>query len=145
MAALRFVASAPARNKQFTIGTLSGNMPGYSSTAHKLWLSRVILQTVWRWRRLLRPTVFLDLFEMEGILAADGDQIPDILKTNLFLTLAISLGLQIDILDLYAPNNKYVTSQSPPTTPLIEQQRHVEDNGTPFASTISAAHHGGEW
>ena len=90
-------------------------------------------------------TVFLDLFEMEGILAADGDQIPDILKTNLFLTLAISLGLQIDIHNLYAPNNKYVTSQSPPTTPLIEQQRHVEDSGTPFASTISAAHHGGEW
>jgi hypothetical protein len=37
---------------------------------------------------------------------ADDNQIPVILRTNYFLIMAISLGAQIDIRDLYPPNNK---------------------------------------
>jgi hypothetical protein len=83
-----------------------------------------MLQTVWRWRRVLGPTGF-HVYGMESICrtcAAGGDQMPNILKTNLFLILAISLGLQIDIRDLYAPNNKCVTSPSSLLTPLIGHQ-----------------------
>jgi len=76
-------------------------------------------------------------------LAADGDEMPNILKTNLCLTLAISLGLQIDIHDLYAPNNKCVAFPFFPLTLLIELQRRIEDSDTSFRSTIATAHHGG--
>ena len=69
--------------------------------------------------------------------AADSDQMPNILKTNLFLILAISLGLQIDICDLYAPDDKCVSSPSSSPTPLIEQQRYLEDGDTPFPSAVT--------
>jgi hypothetical protein len=39
---------------------------------------------------------------------ANGDQILAILKTNCVLTMAISLGLSVDMHDLYAPGNEYV-------------------------------------
>jgi len=123
VAVLRVVARVPIRSGQVTDWEFSDSIPNRLSTTHRLWLSRVILQTVWRWRCLLGPTGFLDLFDMEVIyraFAAEGDQMPDILKTNLFLISAISMGLQVDIRDLYAPNNKYVTSPSSLSTPLIE-------------------------
>jgi len=43
-------------------------------------------------------------------LMANDDEILGVLKTNCFLIMAISLGLQIDIHDLYAPNNKCVVT-----------------------------------
>jgi len=42
------------------------------------------------------------------ILIAEDDKILAVLKTNLFLTMAISLGLWVDIRDLHPPNNKCV-------------------------------------
>jgi len=111
-AVLRLVARVPPRNGQFTGWEFFESMHNRLSTTHKLWLSRVILQTVWHWRRIRGPTGVLDAHGMELVcrtLAADGDQMPNILKTNLFLILAISLGLQIDICDLYPPNHKCAT------------------------------------
>ena len=43
-------------------------------------------------------------------IAADNDQVLAVIKTNCFLTIAISLGLRIDIRDLYPPNNECVIS-----------------------------------
>ena len=50
-------------------------------------------------------------FAIESIyktFTAGSGQTIAILKTSCFLTMAISLGLQVDICDLYVPNNKYV-------------------------------------
>ena len=80
-------------------------------TTHKLWLSRVILQTSWRWRHVQDPYIVLQPFPAEFFcerFMADGDQTLVILKTNCFLIMAISLGLRIDIHDLHAPHNKFV-------------------------------------
>ena len=88
-------------------------LPNRLSAAHRHWLSRIILQTFWRWRCIRGPAGALYLYAMEPmcrIFAAGGDQMPKVVKTNFFLILAISLGLQIDIRDLYAPNDKCVTS-----------------------------------
>ena len=145
MVVLQMVAKVPIQNEQVTGWGFPESIPNRLSTTHKLWLSRIILQTVWRWRYLLGPTGFFELYDMEEIyraFAAEGDQMPDILKTNLFLISAIAMGLQVDIRDLYAPNNKYVTSPSSLPTPLIEQQWHIEDGGTPFPSTNGIVHQG---
>jgi len=86
-------------------------------TTHKLWLSRVMLQTFWRWRHVHDSPIIPGPFSVEDFcekLMADGGQTLVILKTNCFLIMAISLGLQIDIHDLYAPHNKCVL---PPTFP----------------------------
>ena len=50
VAAFKLVASVPAPDKLFMGLELFQSLPNRLSTAHKLWLSRVILQTVWRWR-----------------------------------------------------------------------------------------------
>jgi len=112
---LKEVVRVPTRDERPMDWRHSDRIPRRLSTTQKLWLSRVILQTVWRWRCVKGPT---GVFYVPGIEAicqtftADGDQMPDILKTNIFLALAIALGVQIDIRDLYAPNDKCVTSQS---------------------------------
>ena len=85
------------------------NFPLQLPTTHKLWLSRVMFQTVWRWRRVQDPTTFLNILPLSFIcrtLMADGDQKLIILKTNCILTMAISMGLVIDIHDLYTPVDK---------------------------------------
>jgi hypothetical protein len=121
----QFVASVPTRNRRLMGLRIYESMPDPLSATHKLWLSRVILQTVWRWKCVRGPTGVFHVYGMEWICqtyATGGDQMPNILKTNIFLILAISMGLQIDIRDLYAPNNKYVTSPSSSLTPLIGHQ-----------------------
>ena len=80
---------------------------GQLSTSCKLWLSRVILQIVWGWSRdEVAPS-----FPVERLckrLMGDGDQVPIILMTNCVLTMAICLGLNVDMGSLYAPNDPYV-------------------------------------
>jgi len=81
-------------------------------TTHKLWLSRMMLQTFWWWRHVYDPPIIPGFFSVDDsceALMADGSQMLVILKTNCFLIMAISLGLRIDIHDLYAPHNKCVT------------------------------------
>jgi hypothetical protein len=88
------------------------------STTHKLWLSRVVLHTVWRCRRVQDPTTVLVLPSMDHIcnwLMKDGGKSLVGLRTNCLLIMAIVLGLQIDIRDLCVPNNTCVV---PPLFPL---------------------------
>ena len=117
---LKFVAQAvpyaPPWESEIWWG--KSNIPKHLSTSHKLWLSRIILQTFWRWRCVQGLPLALPLPSAQDLcerLMADGDQTLVILKTNCFLVMAISLGLQVDIHDLYAPHNKCVLS---PTYPL---------------------------
>ena len=116
VAALRLVASDPTQNGQLMNYEFCHSAHARLSTTQGLWLSRVILQTIWRWRCVQGPTGVLDIPEVGAAywtLAADGDQMPNILKTNLFLILAIYLGVQIDAGDLYPPSNKCVVFPIP--------------------------------
>jgi len=127
VAVLKFVAQtvpgAPSRGAR--IGFDDNNMPEHLSAVHKLWLSRVILQTFWRWRHVQDfPTVLqslpAELFCKRFM--ADGDQMLVILKTNTFLIMAISLGLKIDIRDLHAPHNKCVLPPPFPWSSLTKKE-----------------------
>ena len=138
--ALRLVAIVPTPDESYMGWELFEIIPNRLSAVNKPWLSRVILQTIWRWRRVQGPTGTLYSWGMASMcraFAADSDQMPNILKTNLFLILAISLGLRIDLRDVYAPNNKCVNSPLSSPTPLIKQQRYIEDGDTPFPSTAT--------
>ena len=78
----------------------------------KLWMSKILLQTLWRRRLTKHPSSSISLFHIGficGQLVADGGKALTVLKTNCFLMMAIALGLQLDIHDSYAPNDKYVT------------------------------------
>lgn len=112
-AVLSFVTDVTMRVRNGTsIGwEFHGSISDHLSITHKLWLSRIILQTLWRWRRVQDPTTVLHFHHMGLVcerLMTDGDESLIILKTNCFLTMAISLGLRIDIRDLFAPKNKCV-------------------------------------
>lgn len=113
IATLRFAAHSPQPlDDSLLISVdLFKSIPSRLPTVHQLWLSRVTLQTVWRWSRSQDPSIAHNPLATESIrktFAAGSGQILTILKTNFFLTTAISLGLQVDIRDLYVPNNKYV-------------------------------------
>jgi len=112
-AVLRFAACAPPPPGAWqAIGhQLFGSIPRHLPTTRRLWLSRIMLQTIWRWSYAQDPTIALNSSVIESItrtLGAGNGQILAILKTNCFLTMAISLGLRVDIRDLYAPNDKCV-------------------------------------
>ena len=120
-AILKFIAEAPASVEDYDI---TRSIPSHLPTTHQLWLSRVMLQTIWRWRRAQEPTRVLDFCAVGFIcenFVVDDDQTPTILKTDCFLMMAISVGLQIDVHDLYAPNNKCVVTH-PLCGLLIEWQ-----------------------
>ena len=92
------------------------------STAHKLWLSKAILQAVWVHRRVQDPETVFRLYSIDTVyeqLMADCDETPAILRTNCFLIMAISLGLRIGINDLCAPNNSCVVLSLFPLSFLI--------------------------
>ena len=106
--ALKFIAQSPIRIPNGKIPQIQ--TPEHLSTACKLWLSRLMLQTVWRWRRVQDPAAVLPFYSIEFAckrFMGDGDRTPVILETNCVLIMAISLGLVIDIRDLYAPIDKY--------------------------------------
>ena len=110
---LKFIAGAPTSVEEYDI---TRSIPSHLPTTHMLWLSRVILQTIWRWRCVRESTRVLDFYGIGFIcetFTADNNQTPTILKTDCFLTMSIALGLKIDVRDLYAPNNKYVLTHSP--------------------------------
>ena len=113
MAILRIVSQipGPVRAASFQKWEILSNIPDHLSTAHKLCLSRLVLQTTWRWRHGDRTTVFslgaMELFCKR--LMANGDHTLPTLKTNCYLIMAISLGYQVgDIRDLFIPNNECV-------------------------------------
>ena len=110
---LRIVSGTPncEWNGNFLRQGTFANIPDHLPTAHKLCLSRMLLQTVWRWRRVQDPTTVFNFEAIEliyKVLVADSDQFLPVLRINCFLITAISLGLQINnIYDLYAPNKEY--------------------------------------
>ena len=115
--ALKFITltPSPVPNGFYLKWWAFDNIPGGLSTPCKLWLSRIILQTVWRWRCVQDPNTVLHFWPMGQLckrFMADGDENLPVLKTNCFLIMAISLGLQVGIHDLYAPNDKCVISPS---------------------------------
>ena len=112
IAALGYV-TAPSSNSPYVALPLS--LPDQLSTTHKLWLTRVVLQTLWR-RRCVQKSITgwwieetIPLFKK---LMADGGLSIGILRTNCLLIAAITLGLQIDFRDLYAPDNMCVVPRS---------------------------------
>ena len=122
---LRIVSQAPDRmwSGSFRKWEIFSNVSDILPTAHKLCLSRIMLQTIWRWRRE-NPTPLA--FNIQGIelfcrgLMANGDHILPTLKINCFLILAISLGLHADnIHALYIPNKQCVISWFFLQNPLI--------------------------
>jgi len=100
-------------------------VPNNLSATQKLWLSRIALQTIWRWRHthglaVIRP----DAMKLICDGSTTDDQTPTTTtttKTNCFLAMAICLGLRIDIRDLYAPNDKCVVPPSFSLCSLIER------------------------
>jgi len=62
---LKLVARVPTRDGQFMGSEFSGSIPDCLSTTHRLWLSRVVLQIVWRWRCARGPTGVFNVFWME--------------------------------------------------------------------------------
>ena len=124
MTVLKFLAGALSGLRRGTAidWGLTHRIPDLSTT-HKLWLGRVILETIWRCRRIQDPTTVLTFYSINTVckrLMIDGDETPIILRTNCFLIMAIALGLRIDIHDLYAPNNTCVVPSFFPSNSLIE-------------------------
>ena len=108
---LKFVVQTPypTSNGHIPDSLFNYGIYQHLSTTHKLWLSRVVLQTIWRWRRVHNPAIALTfrwLLHICEKLMADGDETLIILETNCVLTMAILMGLIVDIHDLYAPINK---------------------------------------
>ena len=118
VAALRFVAILsydPPGVTGWMVKFLVDSVPDQISTAHKLWLSRVVLQTFWRYQYVGKLVDGLRISRIQWLfmkLMADDGRSVAILRTNCFLIAAISLGLQINFRDLYAPNNMYVVPHS---------------------------------
>ena len=120
MAVLRFIAIFPSDISSEPLSVdvdiaLCWSVPDQLSTIHKLWLTRVVLQTLWRRQHVQKAITdswFRDTERLFKALMADDGQSVGILRTNCFLITAISLGLQIDFRDLYAPDNRCVFLRS---------------------------------
>ena len=125
MAILRFVAYAPARSGNLPSISLElfNSIPRHLPATHQLWLSGIMLQTIWRWSYVQNPTIPLNPFVLGSIrqifCAGDGQTL-SVLKTNCFFTMAISLGLRVDIRDLYVTNDRCVISKYFLRNPLME-------------------------
>ena len=123
MAALKLVVLfppvAPGTGWSLDDWALSWSVSDQLSTTHKLWLTRVVLQTLWRCQRVQKSIPESWIWEMRSffarLMAGDGRSVA-ILRTNCFLIAAISLGLRIDIRDLYTPDNMCVVSCSSHST-----------------------------
>jgi len=86
------------------------SVPNSLSTTQKHWFSRIVLQTVWRWTRVHGSAVlrYDTMLLIRNSSTPDNDRTSATIKTNWFLTMAICLGLKIDIRDLYSPHNTCV-------------------------------------
>ena len=112
---LEFIAPPPVMDRG-TLGKGINPPPKHWPFTFKLWLGRIILQTVWRWRRLQNHSTIIDFYWISKTcksLVVKGDRIPTVFKTIWILTLAICLGVTADIHDLYPSNNECVTSALP--------------------------------
>ena len=115
VAILRIVSRSPerVRRETFPVWEDISDIPGHLSTTQKLSLSRTVLQTVWRWRRVQGAAGTLNLKAVDlfcKVLMANDDHTPPALRINCFLIMAVSLGNPIDsIKTLFTPNTEWVT------------------------------------
>lgn len=128
VAILGVVSQTPgqAQSGSFQNWKILSHMPGNLSTNHKLCLSRTMLQTIWRWRRIPNQNTTFNLKAIGSfcreLMANDCHVIPA-LKTNCFLIMAICLGDRVgDIRTLFTPNDEWVVFAFFPHTLLIELQ-----------------------
>jgi len=108
---LEFIAPPQVMDRE-PFGEGINTPPKHWPVTSRLWLGRIILQTAWRWRRLQDCPTIIGLYWISKTcksLATEGDQIPTVFKTIWILTLAICLGVTVEIRDLYPPNNECVT------------------------------------
>jgi len=107
-----FVTRTPTRTLDYVrdVEVALSLAPKHLSSTFKIWLSRVILQTMWRSKRSGYDLAAISSSHLSTCerLVADGDPVPTDYKINHLLIMAISLGLNIDLCDLHAPNNEYV-------------------------------------
>jgi len=56
---LKFIAGTPTNMEEYDV---TRYIPSHLPTTHKLWLSRVVLQTIWRWRCVREQTRVLHFY-----------------------------------------------------------------------------------
>ena len=118
VAILRIVSRTPepVEGGTFPIWEDLSGIPIHLSTTQKLTLSRMVLQTVWRWRRVQDATSTLNLKAIDLFykgLMTNGGHIPPALRIDCFLIMAISLGDPIDnVKALFTPNTECVSPLS---------------------------------
>ena len=92
---------------------LTGSQRPVINIPFKFWMSRVILQTIWRWRQALDPGVIISMSKIKAFFLASlehSDPLPIAIKTTIVLTLAIALGQSVGLDDLYVPDTKCALS-----------------------------------
>jgi len=98
------IPAAPDLNRS---GVIVHVMGGAGFITFKLWVARVLLQTMWRWRRRYDSNTIICFpnanFVMR-ILFDSTDRASAILKSTASLALAIGLGLRVDVYDTYIPD-----------------------------------------
>ena len=95
--------TAPDEGSKRMRGTSSLDSDIRLSTADKLWMGRMMLQTFWRYGSFHRNSC-----SYLRVLTSDGNNTPNILKTTCFLAVGIFLGLKVDSRDLHPPNTRCV-------------------------------------
>jgi len=106
---LDFVAQAPVPIPEGgNLGIRIRTPPKGLSGTFKVWFAKVILQTVWRWRRVQDPATIIDFYWAAAKCGplVDDDPVPIVFKTIWILVMAICLGVTVDMRDLYPPNNE---------------------------------------
>ena len=101
-------ASGAIRRPDWSQGTIA--------TTFKSWMTRILLQRVWRWRQDLSPDVIISMSKVKAFFLASldrSDPLPISLKTTVVLTLAVALGQMVHLDDLFVPAKKSVISPEP--------------------------------
>ena len=106
---LDFVAQHPFPMQEGdSLGISIRHPPKNLSGTFKVWFARMILQTMWRWRRVQHQATVIDFYwvaaKCESLV--DGGPVPPVFKTIWILIFITCLGLTVDIRDLYPPNNE---------------------------------------
>jgi len=97
------------------LSLMYSRQPETVPTTFKLWMSRVFLQTVWRWRQVCDPDVMISMSNVMAffpVSSKNRDPLPIALKTTVVLMLAIALGQRVSLDDLYVPDTKCALSFS---------------------------------
>lgn len=80
---------------------------GTGFIAFRLWIARVLLQTMWWWKRSYDPNTIICHPKADLVIRAlfhSTDPAPFIFKSSLALALAIGLGRKVDVYDTYIPD-----------------------------------------